>query len=115
MLVPLVAEVGGRWHASVPRLVRRLAKEASSRSASVGQDGAAAMAARWGARLSALLMRGNAAVHRAARCVVPEPPRPWLADATPLPHLLPEGECTYELLCVQPYGADSEAEAVEVR
>eukprot|EP00973_Karenia_brevis_P026959 3719429-Karenia_brevis.AAC.1 len=25
-LVPLVAEVGGRWHPSVPRLVRRVAQ-----------------------------------------------------------------------------------------
>ena len=67
-LVPLVAEIGGRWHPSVPRLVRRLAKDACARSANPGLDIAATMAARWGARLSALLIRGNAAVQRAAHC-----------------------------------------------
>ena len=59
------------------------------------------MTARWSARLSALLFRGNAAVQRAARYVPLVSPRPWEADASSLPHLLPEGDCGYELLCGQ--------------
>ena len=105
-LVPLVVEVGGRWHPSIPRLVRRLAKEVSARAPSIGHCGAAAVAARWGARLSALLVRGNAAVQRAARCD-PLPCRPWLAGIGPLPHLVPEGECAYELLCGLQLDVDS--------
>ena len=70
-LVPLVAEIGGRWHYSVPRLVRQLAKATAARSSARGQDYAAAIAARWGARLSALLIRGNAAVQRKARVEFP--------------------------------------------
>ena len=99
-LIPLVVEIGGRWHPTVPRLVRRLAKDASARSANPGLDVAATMAARWGARLSALLIRGNAAVQRAAHCEQRNPPRPWVADVCPLPHLLPEGSCSFELACV---------------
>ena len=113
-LVPLVAEIGGRWHPSVPQLVRRLAKESSTRSnagVATAQACAAALAARWGARLSALLIRGNAAVHRAACREAPEPPRAYVAVPSPLPHLSPEGECLYELLCGQPAAADSDAEA----
>ena len=93
-LVPLVVEIGGRWHPTVPRLVRRLAKDASARSTNPGLDVASMIAARWGARLSALLIRGNAAVQRAAHCEHWEPPRPWVADVCPLPHLLPEGSCS---------------------
>ena len=50
--VPLVAEIGGRWHPSVPLLVRRLAKEAAGRSGVTiaGRDSAAAFTARWSAR-----------------------------------------------------------------
>ena len=88
-LVPLVVEIGGRWHPTVPRLVRRLAKDASARSANPGLDVAASLAARWGARLSALLIRGNAPVPWAAQ---------WV-EVCPLPHLLPENECSYELVC----------------
>ena len=76
MLIPLVAEVGGRWHPTVPRLVRRLAKECAARSSGIGV-GAAAIAARWGARLSSLLIRGNAAVLRRSRPELPLAPRPW--------------------------------------
>ena len=53
---------------------------------------------RWMARLSAALIRGNAAVPRRAQyCPVPvvpaEPSR-----GGPLAHLVPEGESAYELL-----------------
>ena len=82
----------------MPLLVRRLAKECAA--ASVDSDRfAAALTARWGARLSALLIRGNAAVHRACRAALGVAPRPWSGEAGPLPHSLPEGECNYELLC----------------
>ena len=56
-LVPLVAEVSGRWHFSAPRLVRQLAKECAARASSPGRGGgaAAAIAALGGARLSALV------------------------------------------------------------
>ena len=101
-LVPLVAEIGGRWHPSVPRLVRRLAKECEARSGAAASSGhfAAALTARWGARLSALVIRGNAAVHCKCRPAQPPDPRPWHAEAVPLPHLLPEGSCAFELLCL---------------
>ena len=62
---------------------------------------AAALTARWGARLSALLIRGNAVVHRACWAALGVAPRPWSGEAGPLPHSLPEGECNYELLCLR--------------
>ena len=99
VLLPLVAEVGGRWPPSVPRLVRRLAKEYAARNEALDVDATSAVVARWAARLSALLIRGNAAVHRAARARPPADPRPWRAGISPLPHLLPEGDCAYELVC----------------
>ena len=100
-LVPLVAEIGGRWHFSVPRLVRQLAKECATRTSGPGRHGAAAaIAARWGARLSALLIRGNAAVQRAAQPTLPFAPRSWCEHAGPLPHVVPEGESLYEIICM---------------
>ena len=111
LLVPLVAEVGGRWHPSVPRLVARLAKACAARSSCPGRDGAAAaVGARWAARLSALLIRGNAAVHRAAQPERPDIGRAWCGEVAPLPHLVPEGDCLYEVLCLPPAG-DSGTEA----
>ena len=102
-LVPLVVEIGGRWHPSVPRLVRRLAKDAAGRSPVGDPDRySAALTARWRARLSALLIRGNAAVQRACQPAFSSAPRPWSADTAPLPHSLPEDVCAYELLCGQP-------------
>ena len=99
-LVPLVAEIGGRWHPSVPRLVRKWAKEAAGRSHVTNTEQyAAATAARWGARLSALLIRGNAAVQRAARPQCGRSPRPWQDDAGALPHQVPGGPSSFELLC----------------
>ena len=67
-----------------------------------------AIAARWGARLSALLVRGNAAVQRAAQPAPPLAQRTWCADACPVPHLIPEGECAYELLCLPPAAASED-------
>ena len=107
-LVPLVVEIGGRWHPTVPRLVRQLAKECAARSTGPGREYSSAIAARWGARLSALLVRGNAAVQRAAKAAPPPAPRPWCAAAGTLPHLLPEGECLYELMCLAAHDSDGE-------
>ena len=101
-LAPLVVEIGGRWHASVPPLVRRWARESYARSRAPGPDYACLLAARWAARLSALLILGKAAVHRAARC----PIALEIGDDTStqerrLSHLLPDGDCAYELMCLQ--------------
>ena len=106
--MPLVAEIGGRWHPSVPLLVRRLAKEATSRVGSGGQTYAAALASRWAARLSAHLLRGNAAVQRALHREPSVALEERGACATSLPHLLPEGECNYELLCGHLRSSDDE-------
>ena len=105
-LIPLVAEVGGRWHPSVPDLVRKMAKERANRYAIHPEDASAALVSRWAARLSALLIRGNAAVVLATRAPL-TPFRQWQtsSSSTVLPHLLPEGDSAYELLC----GVDLEA------
>jgi len=100
-LYPLVAEVGGRWHPSVPPLLRRLAREHIHHSLDLGpttgRDGAGLLVARWMARLSATLIRGNAAVHRRAGYC---PPAARLSEPSlggPLAHLVPEGDSAYEL------------------
>ena len=112
ILVPLVAEIGGRWHPTVPRLVRKWAKEAADRSnAPDPVQYAAALTARWAARLSALLMRGNAAVQRTLRRGCTASLRPWHDDAGPLPHLAPVGTSSYELMCtLLPQCSDDELE-----
>ena len=58
-LVPLTAETGGRWHSTIPPLVRKLAKEYLARAPGLEDDALGAVVARWGALLSALLIRGN--------------------------------------------------------
>ena len=109
--MPLVVEVGGRWRPSVPDFVRRLAKEQVARRPALrtcSDAAASALTARWAARLSALLARGNAAVVRATQTAPVAFVRPWCADAVPLPHSLPEGDCEYDLLCQALYGSDAE-------
>ena len=69
---------------------------------------AAAVVARWAAQLSALLIRGNAAVLRASREEAFVSPRPWVAEVAPLPHVLPEGPSSYELLCLAPCGGSDD-------
>ena len=100
-LFPLVVEVGGRWHPSVPCLLKRLAREHVSRGLDLGElSGVGAVGlvlSRWAARLSATLIRGNAAVYRRAG-YTPPPSRP--ADPSPggpLAHLVPEGDSAFEL------------------
>ncbi len=101
-LFPLVVEVGGRWHSSVPPLLRQLAREhvrhAFHPSEASGLGPVGHVVSRWMARLSAALIRGNAAVHRRAGYT---PPGPMTADPSPgdpLAHLVPEGDSAYELL-----------------
>ena len=96
ILLPLVAEIGGRWHSTVPTLVRRLARAYVQRTPLLA-GAAAAVTARWAARLSALLYRGNAAVVGAARPVLPVSVGRSQVGAG-LPHRLPEGDSSYELL-----------------
>ena len=57
VLIPLVVEVGGRWHASIPQLIRRLARAYVDRTPALA-GAAAAVTSRWAARLSACLLRG---------------------------------------------------------
>ena len=100
-LVPLVVESGGRWHASVLDLVRRVARAYVQRSPELPEGSEGLVVARWAARLSALLIRGNALV-AAELLPAPSPPR----AAAPmeevgiggLPSHCPEGESAYELL-----------------
>ena len=96
-LIPLVVETGGRWHPSVPRLVRGLAREFVGRTPGLPAWATGAVVSRWAARLSALVIRGNAA---AVRGVLP----PWAVVpggegiSSVLPHSTPEGDSAYELL-----------------
>ena len=96
-LWPLVAEDGGRWHSSVPGLIRKLAREYVARTAGVGDEAVGALVDRWASRLSATLIRGNGAIVRVAGLGSPQPP---LGGAA-IPGLaccIPEGACSYELL-----------------
>ena len=98
-----MVEIGGRWHSTVPRLVRRLAKEyVASRPAlrDNARNTAAFACARWAIRLSAILIQGNAAILRATQTAPDISLRPFIADQVAYPHCLPEGDCEYELLCL---------------
>ena len=100
-LVPLTAEAGGRWHSSVPPLVRKLAREYIQRTPGLdvdSYDACGAVVARWGARLSALLIRGNGAVVRAGTLSHPIAPHVDVPGNPGLHDLVPEGDCAYELL-----------------
>ena len=97
-LVPLVVEVGGRWHPSVPRLVRSLARAYVEREPGLPAGAEGAVVSRWAARLSAHLIRGCAAC---VRDVLPGPPTAWPgepAHGLGLPQCRPDGHSAYELL-----------------
>ena len=96
-LLPISAEVGGRWHPSVVGLVRRLARDYVARTPGLDPSAQGAVVSRWGARLSAILIRGNAAVVRACIGERPTAPHVDVPGAAALAHLLPEGDCAYEL------------------
>ena len=106
-LVPLVVEIGGRWHPSVPDLVRRLARAHVDRTTGLPAEAVGAVAGRWAARLSALLIRGSALVGRHVLPAAPAPAPPREVGEARLPHLLPEGPSAYELLVGQLHGGAS--------
>ena len=96
MLVPLVVEAGGRWHSYVPVLVR-LAREYVARTPGLDASAVPGVIARWAARLSATLIRGNGMLYRAAGLSAVE--EPILGDAAAgLACSIPEGDSVYELL-----------------
>ena len=100
-LHPLVVEVGGRWHPTVPPLLRRLAREYVRHSLDLGSgsgsNAVGLVVARWMARLSAIFIRSNAAVHHRAG-YAPLPARVGEpSPGGPLAHLVPEGDSAYEL------------------
>ena len=97
-LIPLTVETGGRWHVSIPPLVRCLAKEYLQRTPGLEDDALGAVVARWGARLSALLIRGNGAVVRAGGPPLAVSPHVDIIGNSGLHDLVPEGDCAYELL-----------------
>ena len=81
VLVPLVVEAGGRWHSSVPALVRGLAREYVARTPGLEASAVSAVVARWAARLSATLIRGNGMLYHAAGLRAVEDPFPGDAAA----------------------------------
>ena len=82
----------------VPPLARKLAREYIQRTPGIDEDSCGAVVARWGARLSALLIRGNGAVVRAGTLSHPIAPHVDFPGNPELHDLVPEGECAYELL-----------------
>ena len=96
--MPLTAEVGGRWHPSVGPFIRRLARDYVARQPGLDDSAVGAVVARWGARLSAILLRGNAAVVQAGGGEWHVPPHVDFPDSCSLGHLVPEDDCSYELL-----------------
>ena len=96
-LWPLVVEDGGRWHPSVPGLIRKLAREYVSRTAGLGTDAVSVIVDRWASRLSAILIRGNGAAVRALGLSPCEPPLAY-EGGPGLACCIPEGDCAYELL-----------------
>ena len=97
-LVPLAVEVGGRWHPTVPALLRTWARAYVARALGLGGEAVGLVVARWAARLSAALLRGNAATLRRAGFAPTTPPVAEGGDDGPLAYLLPEGSSAYELL-----------------
>ena len=101
-LFPLTAEVGGRWHKSIPPLpplVRKLGREYVQRAPGLeGDDALGAVVSRWGARLSALLIRGNGAVVRAGTVAPEVTPHVDFPRGPVLHNIVPEGDSAYELL-----------------
>ena len=98
MMMMMMVGIGGRWHSSVPPLLRRLAREYVARTPALAGS-ASLVTARWTARLSAALLRGNSAVVLAARpAFVSVAPRAGAFLGAGLPHLLPDGDSAYELL-----------------
>ena len=102
-LLPLVAESGGRWHPEAQTLLRQLARAYVRRTAGLDDSALSTVVARWAMRLSAVLLRGNAAVLRAAGWVPPSGSRSTVPLTGPLAHVVPEGDSVFELLVAPSY------------
>jgi len=98
-LVPLVVELGGRWHPQVHRLLLVWSREASLRNPLWGDAAAPLLLRRWSRRLSAILLRGIAQVLlEALPGPTPSDSSPGLVDPlVALPQCIPEGASSYEL------------------
>ena len=97
-MVSLIVEVGGRWHESVPLLLQRLARAYVARAPGLEPEAVGLVVSRWTARLSAALLRGNAAVLQRAGYSIPPRCDADVGDGAPLALLVPEGPSAYELL-----------------
>ena len=97
-LIPLVVEVGGRWHPSVREVAHTLARAYVRRTAALSDEALGQVVSRWAARLSAILVRGSAAVLSHAGFAPAAAPRDCVVGAGPLPHIVPEDDSAYELL-----------------
>ena len=97
-LVPLIVETGGRWHEAATRLLKVLARGYVARTPGLEAHAVGLVLDRWAARLSAILIRGNAAVVRARGAPYEAPAHVEEPGGPPLPHRLPEGDSAYELL-----------------
>ena len=96
VLIPLTAEVGGRWAQPAVKLLRKLSREYISREPALPSSSLGPVVGRWAARLSAILIRGNAAVVRAGGGEFSPSPEVGISGSHTLAHLVPEGKCTYE-------------------
>ena len=85
-------------HGEVPLLLRRWARAYVARTPGLDPLAQGLVVARWAPRLSAALLRGNAAVLRRAGYSPPSREVSDQGDEAPLPHLVPEGPSSYELL-----------------
>lgn len=65
-LLPLIAESGSHWHPEAQKLLWQLARAYVNRTPGTDKSALGAVVARWASRLSAALLRGNAAARQAA-------------------------------------------------
>ena len=96
-LVPVVGEIGGRWHPSVHGLLQRMARDACRRNPLWGDGAAKAVVRRWGLRLSAVVMRAVAQVALEAIPRLNQPPVAEQLAAVVLPDLLADSEGSYNI------------------
>ena len=101
-LIPLVVELGGRWHPQVHHSLLAWVREACLRNLHWGDSAAPLLLRRWSRRLSALLLRGVAQVlleslPGSPHLDTPSPPGP---SGIAVPNCIPEGASSYELFLV---------------
>ena len=78
--------------------MRRLARAYVARTAGLEAGSAGVVVARWGARLSAILIRGNGATVRAGGVPLAPAPHYDVEGAPGLACSVPDGDSAYELL-----------------